>query len=194
MASTEHNAISLSNHACRNTKIAGDTVVSGFVVRSIAQECVASCANAHPTLIRNGFRPPTCGPPPLLASQHVFLASDGGLTVLKLGDGSVEDGNLSRSLVGIYDLSAEGETTSVAYNSVCDELAMSVKAIDDDGAEDPLSKGTVRIDPSVADWIECDFCEDDVQVLEAGYRPDMVVFTPDGKHILPANEGLPVTK
>lgn len=76
------------------------------------------------------------------------------MTVLKLGDGSVEDGDLSPSLVGIYDLSAVGETTSVAYNSVYDELAMSVKAIDGNGAEDPLSKGTVRIVPSVADWIE----------------------------------------
>ncbi|CAM9235769.1 unnamed protein product, partial [Laminaria digitata] len=35
----------------------------------------------------------------------------------------------------------------------------------------------------------CDFCEDYVQILTTGYRPDMVIFTPDGRRILTANEG-----
>lgn len=76
------------------------------------------------------------------------------MTVLKLGDGSDTDGDLSPTLVGFYDLTGAGETTSVAYNSVYDELAIAVKATDDDGVEDLLSKGHVRVVPSVADWIE----------------------------------------
>ncbi|CAN0117724.1 unnamed protein product, partial [Laminaria digitata] len=35
----------------------------------------------------------------------------------------------------------------------------------------------------------CDFCEDYVQTLTTGYRPDMTTFTPDGRRILTANEG-----
>ncbi|CAM9455468.1 unnamed protein product, partial [Scytosiphon promiscuus] len=95
-------------------------------------------------------------------------------------------------MVGFYDLTAAGETTSVAYNPVFDELAIAVKATDDDGVEDPLTKGHVRVVPSVVDWIDCDFCEDGVQVLTAGYRPDMVTFTPDGRRILSANEASPL--
>lgn len=38
----------------------------------------------------------------------------------------------------------------------------------------------------------CEFCEDYVQVLTAGFGPDMVAFTPDGRRILVANEGEPV--
>lgn len=72
------------------------------------------------------------------------------MTVLKLGD---KDDDLSPEMVGFYDLAGVGETTSVAYNPVYDELAISVKATDDDGVADPLSKGTVRVVQSVVDWI-----------------------------------------
>ncbi|CAN0053631.1 unnamed protein product, partial [Laminaria digitata] len=33
---------------------------------------------------------------------------------------------------------------------------------------------------------------DYVQILTAGFGPDMVTFTPDGRRILTANEGEPV--
>lgn len=41
-------------------------------------------------------------------------------------------------------------------------------------------------------WDSCDLCEFYVQVLEAGYLPNMVTFTPKGRRILTANAGEPV--
>lgn len=58
--------------------------------------------------------PPT---PPPRKSQHIFLASDDGVTVFKLGD---KDGDPGPDMVGFYDLAGFGETTSVAYNPVYD--------------------------------------------------------------------------
>jgi len=76
------------------------------------------------------------------------------VAVLKLGDGSDGEGYLSPDKIGFYDLASAGETTSVAYNSVYDELAISLKAIDEDGMEYALAKGSVHVIPSVAGWIE----------------------------------------
>ena len=39
----------------------------------------------------------------------------------------------------------------------------------------------------------CGLCDDYVQILTTGYLPDMVTFTPDGRRILTANEGEPVS-
>lgn len=38
----------------------------------------------------------------------------------------------------------------------------------------------------------CDLCLEEVQILEAGFLPDSLTFTPDGTTILTANEGEPV--
>ncbi|CAB1115103.1 unnamed protein product [Ectocarpus sp. CCAP 1310/34] len=119
---------------------------------------------------------------PPLPLQHVFAASATGVSILKLGD------DLSLSELGFYNsMAAFGEPTSVAYNPVFDEVAISVKAFD------PLTKGRVYVVKSSEDWIRCDFCDDDVQILEAGFLPDMITFTPNGKRILTANEGEPHT-
>lgn len=51
-------------------------------------------------------------------------------------------------MIGFYNsMSTFGEPTSVAYNSVYDELAISVTAFD------PLTKGQVYIVSSVESWI-----------------------------------------
>eukprot|EP00904_Undaria_pinnatifida_P006684 jgi/Undpi1/3145/HiC_scaffold_15.g06519.m1 len=112
--------------------------------------------------------------------QHLFVASSTGVNVMELG------ADLSPYFVGIYNSTVSfGGTTSVAYNPVHDELAIAVSAYD------PLTKGAVYIVSSVEDWIECEFCEDYVQILPTGYGPDMITFTPDGRRILTANEGEP---
>eukprot|EP00752_Nemacystus_decipiens_P017246 g15450.t1 len=113
--------------------------------------------------------------------KYMYAASATGISILELGD------DLSPSQIGFYTGMVEfGEPTSVAYNAVRDEVAFSVKAFD------PLTKGRVYVVPSADDWIKCNFCDDDIQILEAGYLPDMVTFTPDGRRILTANEGEPL--
>ncbi|CBJ25800.1 alkaline phosphatase [Ectocarpus siliculosus] len=119
--------------------------------------------------------------PPPPSGQHVFAASATGVSILKLGD------DLSLWELGFYDsMTTFGEPTSVAYNPVFDEVAISVRAFD------PLTRGRVYVVKSCEDWIWCDFCDDDVQILEAGFLPDMITFTPNGKRILTANEGEPL--
>lgn len=64
------------------------------------------------------------------------------MTILKLGE------DLNPEMVGFYDsMSSFGEPTSVAYNDVYDELAISVKS------SDPLTRGQVYIISSVKDWM-----------------------------------------
>ncbi|CAN0128269.1 unnamed protein product, partial [Ascophyllum nodosum] len=113
---------------------------------------------------------------------HLFAAATSGLTVFVL-----DPDTLDPTLVGFYNATAtHGEATSVAYNNVYDELAISVKAYDE------LTQGQVHIISSVEDWITCGLCADYVQILTTGYLPDMVTFTPDGRRILTANEGEPL--
>ena len=58
------------------------------------------------------------------------------------------DEDLSPAIVGFYNTTATfGDATSVAYNPVYDELAISVRA------HDTLTKGKVYIVSSVEDWI-----------------------------------------
>lgn len=64
------------------------------------------------------------------------------MSILKVGD------DLSLSELGFYNsMVAFGEPTSVAYNSVFDEVAISVKAFD------PLTRGRVYVIKSADDWI-----------------------------------------
>lgn len=73
----------------------------------------------------------------------MFAASATGVSVLKLGE------DLSLSEIGFYtSMVPFGEPTSVAYNSVYDEVAISVKAFD------PLVKGRVYIVKSASEWME----------------------------------------
>lgn len=72
----------------------------------------------------------------------MFVAAPTGVTIFQIGD------DLSPALVGLYNSTATfGEATSVAYNSVYDELAIAVKSYDD------LTKGHLHVVPSVEDWI-----------------------------------------
>ena len=83
-------------------------------------------------------------PPPLAPSiaQHVFVASSTGTTIFRIND------DLSPAVVGFYNSTATfGQPTSVAYNPVYDELAISVRA------HDALTRGQVYIVSSVEDWI-----------------------------------------
>ena len=74
--------------------------------------------------------------------QHVFVASSTGVTTFRI------DNDLSPAVVGFYNSTATfGEPTSVAYNPVYDELAISVKAFD------TLTKGQVYIVSSVEGWM-----------------------------------------
>lgn len=78
----------------------------------------------------------------LLGLQHAFTSSSTGLTIFKVGD------DLSPYMIGFYDtMLTFGAPTSVAYNSVYDELAISVTAYD------PLTKGQVYVISSVENWI-----------------------------------------
>ncbi|CAM9455187.1 unnamed protein product [Scytosiphon promiscuus] len=151
----------------------------------LAGMALVSAANAHLTMTKvGGFASTNDDPLEIVVagpSNHVLAASATGVSILKLGE------DLSLSEIGFYSTMVPfGEPTSVAYNSVYDEVAISVKSFD------PLVKGRVYIFKSASEWIECGFCDDDVQILETGYLPDMVTFTPDGRRILTANEGEPL--
>lgn len=64
------------------------------------------------------------------------------MTILKLDD------DLTPVFVGYYNSTATfGESTSVTYNPVYDELAIAVKSYD------ALTKGELRVISSVEDWI-----------------------------------------
>ena len=93
---------------------------------------------AKPALVINGVRADGARRP-----QHLFAAATSGLTVFVL-----DSDTLDPTFVGFYNATAtHGEATSVAYNKVYDELAISVAAYDE------LTQGQVHIISSVEDWI-----------------------------------------
>ncbi|CAN0162374.1 unnamed protein product, partial [Ectocarpus fasciculatus] len=160
-------------------------MASSLSLKMLAGLAMAASTRGHLTMTKvGGFASTNEDPLEIVVAgkdNHVFAASATGVSILKLGD------DLSLSELGFYSsMVTFGEPTSVAYNSVYDEVAISVKAFD------PLTKGRVYVVKSSDDWIGCDFCDDNVQILEAGYLPDMVTFTPNGKRILTANEGEPL--
>lgn len=72
----------------------------------------------------------------------MFAVSPAGVTILLVGE------DLSPTEVGFYDRTAAfGETTGVAYNSVYDEVAFSVKSLD------ALTKGRVYVVPDFGEWL-----------------------------------------
>lgn len=73
----------------------------------------------------------------------MFAASTTGVSILELAD------DMSLAKIGFYDtMSSFGEPTSVAYSTVNDELAISVKA------QDPLTRGQLYVVSSVEAWMK----------------------------------------
>lgn len=159
-------------------------LTSSFKVLAVLT--MASTADALLTMERVGNFTTSDDPFEIIVTKpstnHLFAAATSGVTVFVL-----DPDTLDPMPIGFYNATAtHGESTSVAYNDVYDELAISVAAYD------PLTLGQVHIISSVEDWVTCGLCDDYVQILTTGYLPDMVTFTPDGRRILTANEGEPL--
>ena len=111
----------------------------------------------------------------------VVNGATGMLDILDLNN--MEDGAISATSLDIKALAAEvnpgffyGDMTSV---SVCADLRLVAVALQ---AEDYDAAGYVGILNTDGEMLA---------MIEAGFQPDMVTFTPDGSKILVANEGEP---
>ena len=111
----------------------------------------------------------------------VVNGATGMLDILDLNN--MEDGAISATSLDIKALAAEvnpgffyGDMTSV---SVCADLRLVAVALQ---AEDYDAAGYVGILNTDGEMLA---------MIEAGFQPDMVTFTPDGSKILAANEGEP---
>ena len=118
------------------------------------------------------------------AAEHKAWVVNGATGMLDILDlNNMEGGKISATSLDIKALAAEanpgffyGDMTSV---SVCSDLRLVAVALQ---AEDYDAAGCVGIMNTDGEMLA---------MIEAGFQPDMVTFTPDGSKILVANEGEP---